>query len=525
MASFLPMEKNPGSLPDIVFDTDTSFTPDAVEQLVKQGQLRKLGPKLYTSRLGEPPEAVVGRNIFAIAGHFWPGAVVGWRTAFEEAPAPDGAVYLSYHSARKVALPGHTLKLIKAPGPLAGDRPYTHDLHLASPARAFLENLAASGQRERAPRALPPDALEQRLRAIVEPADRERLRNRARELAAQFDWQDAFELLEALLESIDKGAENGARGVWTRFRGVTQRSKKIRPSLAQAAGALARRSNEVPQAESGRDPGCDADRLRLLEGLFRVLRERTYSARPRGDHPPGWDINRAFFEAWFSNYLAGLEFDVEAAHQVIVDERPLAERPMDSAVLLNNFYLVEERCDFDRRPENGDDFLRLLARRHEALFAGRDDVPGGCYRQPGDRTDSTRFIAADKVRGTLLRGFDLYRELQEPFTRATFMLFLVRECHPFESGSGRIARMMMNAELSAAGEVRVLIPPVYCGDYWLALRALTRQGDPEPFVRMLARAHAFSAAIDFNSYQVALKQLQDSNAFMQPDKRIRMHEV
>ncbi|HET6656052.1 MAG TPA: Fic family protein [Gammaproteobacteria bacterium] len=516
------MDTNPGSLPEIVFDTDTSFTPDAVGQLVKQGQLRKLGPKLYTSRLDEPPEAVVGRNVFAIAGHFWPGAVVGWRTAFEEAPAPDGSIYLSYHTDRKVALPGHTLKLIKAPGPLVGDRPYTHDLHLASPARAFLENLSASRQRERAPRALPPEALEQRLRAITDPADRDRLRNRARELAAQFDWQAEFTLLEDLLDNPEAETGSGVRRAWSRFRDVTQRSAKIRPRLVQGAGALVRRGGELAPAGG---PVCDPDRLRLFQSLFRVLRERTYSARPCGDHPPGWDINRAFFEAYFSNYLAGLEFEIEAAHRVIVDEQPLAERPMDSAILLNNFYLVEGRNDFDRRPQSGEDFLHLLASRHQALFAGRDDLPAGCYRQPGEQTDSTRFIAADCVRGTLLRGFDLYRELQEPFTRAAFMLFLVRECHPFESGSGRIARMMMNAELSAAGEMRVLIPPVYCGDYWLALRALTRDGDPQPFVRMLARAHAFSAAIDFSHYQTALKQLQDCNAFMQPDKRIRVHEV
>lgn len=526
MASFLPMEKNAGSLPEIVFDTDTSFTPEAVEELVRQGQLRKLGPKLYTSNLDEPPETIVGRNIFAIAGHFWPGAVVGWRTAFEQAPSPDGCVYLSYHGTRKVSLPGHTLKLINAPGPLAGDRPFTHDLHLASPARAFLENLAASRHRKDAPRALPAEALEARVRAIGDQAERERLRSRARELAAQFDWHEEFRLLEALLESACATDGGGLRAAWARFRGVTQQNRKVRSSLSQVSGALARRGAPEPDAaKADTDNGCDRERLQLFQNLFRVLRERKYNARPRGEHAPGWHINRAFFEAWFSNYLAGLEFDIDAAHEVIVDERPLVERPMDSAVLLNTFRLVEAGDDLGRRPTGGDDFLALLVRRHQLLFAERDDQPAGRFRQPGEQTDITRFIAAENIRPTLLRGYDLYRELQEPFTRAAFMLFLVRECHPFESGSGRIARVMMNAELSAAEQMRILIPPVYCGDYWLALRALTRQNDPEPFVRMLVRAHAFSAAIDFSSYQAALKQLEDSNAFMRPDKRIRMHEV
>lgn len=518
-----PMNKTAGSLPEIVFDTDTSFTPDAIGKLVGRGQLRKLRPKLYTSDLSSPPETIIARNVFAIAGHFWPGAVVGWRTAFEQAPAPDGAIYLTHHCARKFALPGHTLKLIKGPGPLAGDRPYTHDLHLASPARAFLENLAALRHRDQAARALPMDALEQRLRAMADPADRERLRNRARELAVQCDWQEEYRQLEDLLEKTGAG---GFKAAFTRLRSAARHAPALRASLPRMnAGRLRRGDAGAPLAETAGTAGCDADRLRLLETLFRVLRGRAYRARPRGEHAPGWEINRAFFEAWFSNYLAGLEFDVDAAHQVIVDERPSTERPMDSTVLLNTFRLVEESDDLEQLPADGPAFLKLLAVRHKVLFAGRDDHPGGRYRLPGESTDTTRFIAPKKVKGTLLRGFELYRELQEPFTRAAFMLFLVRECHPFESGSGRLARVMMNAELTAAGETRILIPPVYCGDYWLALRALTRQNDPEPFVRMLVRAHAFSAAIDFSSYQAGFRQLENCNAFMQPDKRIRMHEV
>lgn len=516
------MEKTAGSLPELVFDTDTSFTPDAIELLVSRGQLRKLGRKLYTSDLSSQPEAIVARNIFAIAGHFWPGAVVGWRTAFEQTPAPDGTVYLTHHCTRKFALPGHTLKLIKGPGPLVGDRPYTHDLHLASPARAFLENLAALRHRDQAARALPVNVLEQRLRAMADPADRERLRSRSRELATQFDWQEEYRQLEELLEKTGTG---GVKAAFTRLRGAAQRAPGLRTSLPRMNGGRLRRGDAgAPLAEAAGN-GCDADRLRLLEALFRVLRERAYCARPRGEHAPGWEINRAFFEAWFSNYLAGLEFDVDEAHQVIVDERPSTERPMDSTVLLNTFRLVEKSDNLGQLPADGPAFLKLLAARHKVLFAGRDDHPGGRYRLRGESTDTTRFIAPEKVKGTLLRGFELYRELQEPFTRAAFMLFLVRECHPFESGSGRLARVMMNAELTAAGEVRLLIPPVYCGDYWLALRALTHQNDPEPFVRMLVRAHAFSAAIDFSSYQAAVEQLRGNNAFMQPDKRIRMHEV
>lgn len=491
------MHQTPHHLPEIVFDTNTSFTPAAVAQLVKRGEIQRLGPKVYTSSTHSRPEQVVRRNIFLIAGHLWPGAVVSWRTAFEQTPSPDGSVYLSYHSPRKMRLPGHTLKLIQAHGPLDGDKPYAYDLHRSSPARAFLENLAAR-RRERWGWAVSKDSIENQLRAIKDPLTRRLLGDRARELAVQFGWYEELKQLQALLE-------------------------QTAPTTTDAA--TAKPVNEPPPDVSVNDDDYDAARLRSLETLLRILRERTYRPRPCGKRAPGWHINRAFFETYCSNYLAGLEFEIEAAHQVIIDMHAIAERPMDSTVLLNNYRLVQQGDDLHRLPHDGDDLLALLKMRHARLFTDRDDQAGGCFRRGDELTDSTRFIAASKVRGTLRRGFELYSVLQEPFTRAVFMLYLIRECHPFDSGSGRIARVMMNAELTAGDERRILIPPVYCGDYWLGLRALARENNPEPFVRALTRAHAFSAAIQFDTYQLAYRQWQERNAFMASDPRMRMHEV
>lgn len=45
-----------------------------------------------------------------------------------------------------------------------------------------------------------------------------------------------------------------------------------------------------------------------------------------------------------------------------------------------------------------------------------------------------------------------------PFARAVFMMFMVSEVHPLDDGNGRVACVMMNAELSANGEQRVIIP-------------------------------------------------------------------
>ena len=96
-------------------------------------------------------------------------------------------------------------------------------------------------------------------------------------------------------------------------------------------------------------------------------------------------------------------------------------------------------------------------------------------------------MAPELVTGTLMKGFEVYRALEDSW-RAMFVMFLVAEVHPFADGNGRIARIMMNAELVHGNRARIIIPTVYREDYLLALRALTRNGNTEPYIRMLDRA-------------------------------------
>jgi Fic family protein len=93
-------------------------------------------------------------------------------------------------------------------------------------------------------------------------------------------------------------------------------------------------------------------------------------------------------------------------------------------------------------------------------------------------------------------------------------MFVVAETHPFIDGNGRLARIMMNVELVYARQSRIIIPTVYREDYMLALRRLSRSGDPVPYIRMLIHAQSFTASIDFSHYDTALKQLENCNAFM-----------
>ena len=90
------------------------------------------------------------------------------------------------------------------------------------------------------------------------------------------------------------------------------------------------------------------------------------------------------------------------------------------------------------------------------------------------------------------------------------------EVHPFDDGNGRLARVFMNAELAAAGETRIIIPTVYRDDYLLALRALSRQSRPQPFVAMLDRAQRFAGELDFRVLPRVVEVLTACSAFAEP---------
>jgi Fic family protein len=95
-------------------------------------------------------------------------------------------------------------------------------------------------------------------------------------------------------------------------------------------------------------------------------------------------------------------------------------------------------------------------------------------------------------------------------------MFFISDSHPFLDGNGRIARIMMNAELTLANQARIIIPTVFREDYLLSLRRLSRQGDPEAYIKMMLRAYEFTHLIDFSNYETALITFKNCNAFSRP---------
>lgn len=167
-------------------------------------------------------------------------------------------------------------------------------------------------------------------------------------------------------------------------------------------------------------------------------------------------------------------------------------------------------------PESAEAFINMLSYRHKILLGAREDKKPGQFKDKNNFAGNTSFVDFNLVKGTLIQSCDLSNALEHPFSKATFMMFVLSEVHPFLEGNGRFVRVMMNVELVSALQSKIIIPTVFRDDYMGALRKPTRKGDTGTYISMLQRAQEFSENIfgdDLLEMEEYLKQCQ---AFSEP---------
>ena len=233
----------------------------------------------------------------------------------------------------------------------------------------------------------------------------------------------------------------------------------------------------------------------------------------------------AFFEGYFSNYIEGTEFTVDEAKEIILTETPLPARDEDSHDILGTYRIVSDKKEMAVCPATADEFLDLMRGRHAVLLQSRTSKRPGEFKDRNNRAGNTEFVDWSLVNGTLKKGFDWYTLLKDPFAKAVYMMFLVSEVHPFLDGNGRIARVMMNAELSSKGLSKIIIPTVYREDYMGALRKLTRQQIADPYIRMMTRAYEFSSTLIQENMEDMEQYLETCDAFKEPKEGKLKFEV
>lgn len=477
----------------IVFASDA---PGAtLSERVRRGELVRLTSGVYSTDVTSDLVAVTAREWPAIAGGLFPGAVVTDRSVVTGGPV-GGVLYLARDGrARDVELPGLLVTARPGAGPLKGDIPLPGGLYMASKGRGLAENTRPSRSRTG------------RVRRTLDEAELGDWIDRL----CQVDGSEKLGRYRAEAEDIADlvGAPDGAAKRLSHMIGAALGTQQV----ATSSRALAARQASLPY---------DHDRMRLFKQLADGLRQAAPQNRPVPDpRDPRYEY-LPFFEAYFSNFIEGTEFEMDEAVAIVYDGKRMPGRAGDTHDLVGTYALVSDLTEMTTLAASPTEFLDLLRTRHAMILGGRPDKRPGLFKERTNRAGDSLFVLPGLVAGTLSAGWEGLAELDTAFERAVYMTFLVSEVHPFDDGNGRLARAMMNAELVSGGQSRIIIPTVFRDDYLGGLRQLTRQSDATVLIKALRYAHDYTARIDFSALDGATQALRTTNAFNEPGSSDRL---
>jgi hypothetical protein len=462
------------------------FTPQEVFVKKNKGELRQVLKKIYTDDLSSDIKEWVWNNRYRLIARCFPDSVISHRTAFKIGEDAK-VIYLTWIKAPVVhQWPGITINCIQGPPPHQEDTVFL-GLRVASNSRNVLENLQPSRRSkvdQDFTKCVTREEIEEFLEGILHREKEEGLnkfRDESRRVSLDLNMSAEYELLNEIISSLLK----------------TGPTKSILKRPTAKAYAL----------------GIPYDDRRV--GLFTSLGMNLLTNHRLRRFPAIFSVPStifSFFEAYFSNYIEGTRFEIEEAQDIIFKHVDHPLRVDDSHDILGTYNLLvnEERSIV---PQNADDLLEILKRRHRIILSSRLDKHPGEFKQVNNRAGATHFVDWKLVKGTLIKGFEIYKSLPEGFPRAVFLMALISEVHPFDDGNGRLARIMMNAELESIGQCRIIVTTSMRGDYLRNLKGLSNNGLCDGYTRLLYSAQEFSSNIPCDKLDQSIKFLTRSKAF------------
>ncbi|MGH9306518.1 MAG: Fic family protein [Acidimicrobiales bacterium] len=470
-------------------------TPQSKARLSRQakaGTAVRVAPNVYIVGADLSTEQAVAYHRTAIIGVFWPGAVLSNRTALTGGMPFEGWIFITHPDPIRrsdLELPGVTVSPRIGPGALPGDTLMPDGLHISGPARRLVENIGIAGR--------PP----------LERPSR----------------QAGTEMVE---DEIDKVALHGGAGaiqnVLSQLDAIasqlpTGQVEMVRSRLAAVLGSF---SDATPTSErlAARLAGepYDEHRLSMFRSLAELLDDTAPEPRPALGPPTRW-MWEPFFEAYFSNFIEGTEFGVEEARQIAIDGVIPSERPADAHDVSATYKIISDPATRALAPASADQLLDQLRGQHRVLLEARPEKRPGEFKERRNYAGDYAFVEPDLVIGTLRRGFGILGSVTDPMHRALALMLLITECHPFDDGNGRIARIMSNGVLSAAGQVRIVIPTVYRNNYIAGLAGVSNgSGRGETLIAVLRFAQKWTGAIDWTTFEAADEHLRRLHAYMDP---------
>lgn len=474
---------------EIVFSSSDSVVSRSISRAEKDGKVRKIAPRIYTTNLRDSIEHIIKRNFFEILKWRLPNAVISHRSASELKPTETGNFFVTSTSNRKISdLKGVIINVMKGKPALDSDV-NLGSLYISSEWRWVLENMQASKGKNGISKTFPIEYIEDKLEKIILREGEKginQFRDKAREIAKQLEMNTEFERLNSIISVLLS----------------THDSNVLNTDSARA------RAVGIPY---------DAKRVELFQILYNKLKD--YYFPERTDKNTSEDSFRlfSFFEAYFSNYIEGTKFTVEDAKKIVDTGIAIPKRIKDSHDILGTFNIVSNSHEMSITPSTEDELIEILKRRHYAMMYERaEDVNAGEFKTQNNRAGNTEFVDHTLVEGTLRQGFKFYAALTDPMAKAIFIMFMISEVHPFTDGNGRISRIMGNAELFKSDLSRIIVPTVFREDYIGSLKRFTNKKDPDAFIRVMDKLQYFSNNIFGENFEELNNYIKATNAYKEP---------
>ncbi len=453
-----------------------------ITRLVQQGKARNIAGKLYTSNMTDDIDTIIDRRLWEIIGLLFPNSIIADRTAFELKPNKHKEIFIISDKSRSMTVGSYTIYPRKGADIQKSDTPFMNHLYLPSTARKFLENMRTA-RREK--------SIESRY----------------------LSQKDVEEKLDAFIRSNGESAVNKLRDEMKELAptlGLEKEFKKINliiSTMLQTHEAIL--SSDVGIARS-QGNAFDPKRVILFTKLFEALQNQSPIFRKTKNNASSI---LCFYEAYFSNYIEGTKFPVEEAMEIIFENKIPEDRPADAHDIAGTYEIVSNLNEMKKTPKNFEEFLAILKHRHAIIMMGRSNKHPGEFKKRTNQAGTTIFVEPSLIIGTLKKGFELYKKLDNAFNRAVFMMFMVAEVHPFDDGNGRLSRIMMNAELIADDEQRIIIPTVYRNNYLMSLKGLSHNGITDAFIKTIDFAQKYTYSITWSDATTVGDLLKSTNAF------------
>ena len=461
---------------------------------VRSGKLKRIRQGIYTDASWNEIPALVQNRWYDIVDYLFEHAIASHVTAAELRPINSRVFITTDIKHRKKVSIGEFLVIEVYPGNTELlTEPFVPDLRRSAPPRYLMENLQATRQTTRGQqtKSYGKAWVEGELWKLLERRGEDELnqiRDRARDSASALGLETEFHQLDRLIGAILS----------------TRPLNHLETPRAMAAAQ--------------KEP-FDAERSNSFERLADYLMRCDLSPRDYQYASSSWR-NLSFYESYFSNYIEGTEFEIDEAEDIVFSKKVVNDRHEDSHDVLSVFDVVNDYQEMCTVPATAADLLELLIRRHEMIMHQRPSKRPGKLKVKPNKAGDSLFVLPELVKGTLSRAFDFYSVLPEGFHRAIYIQFLISEVHPFDDGNGRLARIMMNAELVNVEQFKLIVPTVHRDSYLNGLRDATRRNKFRTMTKVFSDLQAYTASINWDDYGEARTTLEAHCADKLPDQGV-----